>query len=555
MAARRARTRPAPGHPVLFGQETEYQVTFIAPDGATASREACTGDAVRALGRGTVCLRGRDQFDLYLADGKRVYRDDGFGLCNPEVATPECSTPDELLAHVRAGDAIAARAIGELVASREDLASATVSKACVDYQGHTNGSHENHLHAGDDPEHLAHDLLALLASRCVVTGGGGFDDTSPAIDFLCSPRVTHLEHAVSRGAQHSRAIYTLKDESLAAPGYHRVSLLSSEGVRCEASERLRFAAVALTLRAVAAGATPGDAVRLEDPLAAINTFARDPGAAARLAGGGSITALEIQHRYVDQVEARLDAPGMPPWAESACRQWRELLDLLAEDPESLVGRLDWPTKRALYRAHCARRGFQWQGLARWGLALRALLPPSPAARRGDGAGQAPGQAPRTPRLEHLLRARGRTRARIADTLARHGLSLHDLPGFVALRDELFELDIRFGEVGPDSLFGALERQGVIAPGTLDAGAVARAMAEPPPGGRAALRAAWIRHLHPQRADHACSWTGIRHLPTNGWLDLSDPFGAGAAPPAKPAADRAGAGRSRNPEPHRREVRR
>ena len=65
------------------------------------------------------------------------------------------------------------------------------------------------------------------------------------------------------------------------------------------------------------------------------------------------------------------------------------------------------------------------------------------------------------------------------------------------------------------------------------------MAEPPPGARAALRAAWIRHLQPERDAYACDWTGIRYLPSAYWLDLSDPFGGGPSPPSMPGADRVG----------------
>jgi hypothetical protein len=117
------------------------------------------------------------------------------------------------------------------------------------------------------------------------------------------------------------------------------------------------------------------------------------------------------------------------------------------------------------------------------------------------------------------------------------VSRSDLSNLAALRDELFELDIRFGDIGPDSLFASLEREGVIAAGTVGTEAIARAAAEPPPGGRAALRASWIRHLHPERDDYACDWIGIRHLPSNGWLDLSDPFGGGPAAPSVPGPER------------------
>jgi proteasome accessory factor A len=536
MAARRIRGRRMLEHPPLLGLESEYPVTFFACGGGTLSREECSGHVVRDAGRREPCLQGRDPSDLFLANGGRFYRDAGCGLCNLEYATPECTSIDELIAHARAGDAMVARAVDDYVARHDHVESAIVSMCSIDYHGHTSGSHENHLHT-QSPEQLASQLVSLLTTRPIVTGGGGFDDTSPGLDFMSSPRVSHLEYVVSRGAQHSRAIFTIKDESLAGPGYQRLQLLSSEGVRCELSERLRFAPVALVLRIVAAGARPGDSMRFAEPLAAINLFARDPSAtaAAQLASGAWVTALEVQRHYVGEVEARLSEPWMPDWAEPECSRWRWVLDALAENPHRLIGHLDWPTKRHLYQAHCERRGMPWETLPRWGLALRELLAGTrPVGRCDDVDAARP-----TPRIEPLLERRGGERTRIATTLEGHGLSMSDLPDFAALRNELFELDIRFGDIGSDSLFAALEREGLIVAGSVGTEAIARAAAEPPPGTRAALRAAWIRHLHPERDAYACDWTGIRYLPSAGRLDLSDPFGSGLAVPSIPAADLVG----------------
>lgn len=534
MAARGICDRRMLEHPPLLGLESEYPVTFFARSGGTLSREQCSARVVRDAGRREVCLQGRDEFDLFLPNGGRFYRDAGCGLCNLEYATPECSSPDELIAHARAGDALVARAVNDYVAHHGHVESATVTKCGIDYQGHTSGSHENHLHT-QSSDHLASQLVPLLTTRPAVSGGGGFDDTSPGLDFMPSPRVRHLEHVVSRGAQDSRAIFTIKGESLAPPGYQRLQLLSSDGVRCELSERLRFAPVSLVLRIVADGARPGDSMRFACPLAAANLFAGDASvtAQAQLASGDWVTALDVQHHYLGEVESRLSEAWMPAWAEAECTRWRWALEVLADDPQRLIGHLDWPTKRHLYRAHCERRGIPWETLPRWGFALREVLAGTPPVDHGDDIGE----ARRTPRIEYLLERRGAERTRIATTLERYGVSMSDLAVFAALRDEQFELDIRFGDVRADSLFASLEREGIIAAGTLGTEAVARAVAEPPAGGRAALRASWIRHLHPERDDYACDWTGIRHLPSDAWLDLSDPFGGGPAAPSIPGAER------------------
>ena len=535
-------------HPPVLGLETEYAVTFLGTRGRVLAREAHSGQVVRAVGERTVNLRGRDDFDLFLSNGGRFYRDAGCGLCNIEYATAECPSPDDLIAQARAGDQIVARAVHEYAASDGEVEGTVVSKCNLDYQGHTSGSHENHLHT-QAPRQLARQLVPLLATRVCVTGGGGFDDLSPGLDFMYSPRVRHLEQVISRGAQHSRAIFTIKDESLAGPGYQRLQLLCGEGVRCETSERLRFTTVSLALRAVEAGATPGEAVQLADPLAAINAFARDPSGEARAAlkDGRELTALELQNHYLGAIEAHLGEPYMPAWSEAACGHWRSVLDALAENPDALIGHLDWPTKRHLYRAHCRRRGIDWETLPSWGRALHTLL-----GRRGSRVRSKVALEPgSTPRLDHLLELRGPAQERAERVLGHHGLRFEDLHRFMVLRDELFELDIRYGELGPDSLFACLEREGIIAPGTVGEESVERAMTEPPTGNRAEVRAFWIRRLHPNRAAFACHWDGIRNLHGGNHLDLREPCGTDTSVSFMSAIDRAtgaDAERVRSPDP-------
>jgi hypothetical protein len=158
--------------PPLLGLESEYPVTFFAWGGGTLSREECSSHVVRDAGRREVCLLGRDEFDLFLPNGGRFYRDAGCGLCNLEYATAECASPDELVAHARVGDTMVARAVDDYVGQHDHVETAIVSKSGIDYHGHTSGSHENHLHT-QSSDHLAPQLVPMLTTRPAVTGGGG----------------------------------------------------------------------------------------------------------------------------------------------------------------------------------------------------------------------------------------------------------------------------------------------------------------------------------------------------------------------------------------------
>ncbi len=326
---------------------------------------------------------------------------------------------------------------------------------------------------------------------------------------MCSPRVRHLEYVISRGAQDSRAIFTVKEESLARLGFHRLQLLSSESVRCETSERLRFAPVAMHLRIAAAGLDPGEAMRLAHPMSAINAFARDPTgkATAELESGRKATALEIQRHYLEIAESCLSERWMPAWAEAECARWRWVLDALSDNAQSLVGRLDWPTKRFLYSAYCERHGIRWESLPRWSSALRELFPRARASK-----GNKFKSARTTPRIESMLAKRGGNRSRVAEVLHRHDLNRSDLPSFIDLRDKLFETDIRFGEIGPDSLFARLQNEGLIAAGKIGTDEVEYARNNAPPDTRAQVRATWIRKQHTKLAQQKVDSTKTRRVP-------------------------------------------
>ena len=82
----------------IFGIETEYGLTCVAPDG---TRRLTPDDAARFLFR-KVVQWGKSS-NVFLANGSRLYLDVG---SHPEYATCECDNFRDAIAHERAGDAI-----------------------------------------------------------------------------------------------------------------------------------------------------------------------------------------------------------------------------------------------------------------------------------------------------------------------------------------------------------------------------------------------------------------------------------------------------------------
>jgi hypothetical protein len=229
-------------------------------------------------------------------------------------------------------------------------------------------------------------------------------------------------------------------------------------------------------------------------------------------GGGSITAIEIQRRYLHHAEAHADAPYMPPWTRVVCERWGDVLDRLADGPARVADRLDWGIKLAMYRDRAERRGFAWHTLAEWS-ALARERELTRLARRG------------VPSPIEALLGIEMEQQRTADPEPPEATP--DQPGdrldaFIVLRNELLEIDTRWGQLGPEGLFDALDRTGVLDHGVGVEG-IEEAMEHPPDGSRAQVRGAAILRLAPHGDRYTAGWDHIFDHETGRRLDLSNPF--------------------------------
>jgi proteasome accessory factor A len=105
---------------------------------------------------------------------------------------------------------------------------------------------------------------------------------------------------------------------------------------------------------------------LEDPLAALKAWSRDPGlaACASTCDGRRLTVVELQRVYFERARhfvACGGCEGTVPHAEEILAHWDETLTLLERrDLPALARRLDWAIKLAvLERARAARPGMEW----------------------------------------------------------------------------------------------------------------------------------------------------------------------------------------------------
>jgi proteasome accessory factor A len=499
----------------LFGLETEYAVSSLGPAGQGLERETLVN---RLLALAPQRLASLPEFNggMFLCNGSRFYVDTGL---HPELATPEVHNPTDLVRYVLAGERFLAGLVAEIGRGR-GKPRVGCFRCNVDYSGQTAatwGCHESFLHLCH-PSVLPDNIIPHLVTRIIYTGAGGFDSTSRGIRFLLSPRVPHLVKVVSSSSTGERGIFHDKDEPLAGPGFHRLHILAGESLCSQRAMWLKAATTALVVALIEAGFQPGAAVRLKSPLDAMRAIAADPECKApiALASGEQSGAVAVQRHYLDLAEKYILNRCAPPWGVAACCEWRRTLDLLESGPHSLATTLDWALKLPLYRRRALKHGLSWESVCRW----------NPIVERLETALERLPHASRRPTPEVLLGPSSPIRSEVellTPWLASQGLDWDGLARFQALRDELCEADMRFGQLHGRSIFSLLDASGLLSHHAPGVDRIEEAMGSPPPYGRALRRGEAIARLAGQDGRYVCNWQGIWDQQESRYLDLSNPF--------------------------------
>jgi proteasome accessory factor A len=499
--------------PFAMGLETEYAVNSRSP------RERRTPEQLAELMAPAVrkefctmadmdCLTGS-----FLANGGRLYTDING---HPEYATPECFTPRQATAHDRAGERIVLR-VAQRVARETGVEISVVKNnlGAVRPDQFTWGNHESYL-SWAPLESTVDYLVPHLVTRLAYAGSGCLSAHDQGFGFELSQRARHLRCVTSEDTTHGRAIYCTrirKRTDRSHTGWTRAHLIGKDSQRAPLGAYLTMGATGLLFWMLNHGFIPRGDVVLAEPVRALRTVSADPWfqKKLRMIGGGEMTALEIQERYLADGEAFARRGPMPEWGAELLERWRATLDDLRADPSRLAGKLDAYTKLALYDSAMRREGFEWSEVHR-GLKLLTRL------RHGfvDGVVDRlvrEGAAPQGGDDESMRAARSIV---LAD-----GRGALDRLRFV-LRLQM--LDMKYHELG--GLFDDFCCAGQIDDSVATEADVTRAMAAAPPGGRAARRAELIR-LHAGEAGWAANWQTV-HQPFSGAeFEMTNPFDAEA----------------------------
>ena len=499
--------------PFLMGSETEYALSGRGPSGDVNADELYSwlAEVVRHE-RAWMADRGgyRGQ---YLQHGGRLYLDYGF---HPEHATPECFTPAQVACYDKAGEALLdlarRRLLDEGRASRISIVKNNLDP--IDPDHCTYGTHESYTCwvPGDT---AAAQMMPHLASRIVYAGAGALTGHPRSVGFELSQRARHIVRLTGQNTTDERALFSTrirKVSDYAPDAWFRVHLIGKDSQRAAFGIYLTFATTGLLIEMLNRGWTVGRGLQLEDPLQALRDISLDPWlrTRVRLADGRRLTALEIQEAYLAECESAVQHGGMPEWAPQAVRHWRQTLDDLRTDPLRLADRLDPYCKLLIYEHELLRADHTWEDL-RQGLEKLALL----RAAYGEDVVAAI-------LTENTANLSMEGRAEYDD--ARAIVNLYEASECDRLRFavRLQALDIHYHELG--GLYDRLHAAGRMRDVVLSEGDVERATREPPAGGRAAARGAFIRSVSGED-DWLADWQYLWHEPSGRCLDLRDPFAA------------------------------
>ena len=224
---------------LLHGLETEYAFSQFREDGEVLERRNGLRRLLVAARKRLECLPDATSAGLFLGNGSRLYLDAGN---HPELSTPECTDPWQLVRYLKAGEAILIDLAQDLDVSgvRRNQTRTSFFRSNVDYHSFvTWGCHESYQYH-DRAEAMSLELIPHFVSRIIYTGAGGFDDQSPGLEFVVSPRVAHLERVSSADSTSRRGIFHTKDEPLShGGGWHRLHVLCGESLCGEVGSFLK----------------------------------------------------------------------------------------------------------------------------------------------------------------------------------------------------------------------------------------------------------------------------------------------------------------------------
>ncbi len=301
-----------------------------------------------------------------LTNGARYYVDHA----HPEMSTPECRDALSAVVYDRAGELILIDSMN--AATQQSLTGETfvVYKDNSDRKGNAYGTHENYLLDRALPfSDVVRVATAHFISRQVFTGSGKVGSEQPGNTakgiYQLTQRADHFEEPVGLETTLKRPIVNTRDEPHAdARRYRRQHVIVGDANMCQVATFLKVGTTAIVFAMAEDGLLDGvEAIR--EPVVTLQAVSRSLAldAVIELQSGKTTTALGLQWDLLEKAQMWSDQYGLESVGETSGKlvleRWEQTLSALESDPTSLVGQIDWVTKKYLLEGYMERHGCDW----------------------------------------------------------------------------------------------------------------------------------------------------------------------------------------------------
>lgn len=282
-------------------------------------------------------LLGNNNQGKFIANGAQVYKDQ---TEKPEYAAPECVGPTAASLYDLAGQ----RIMHEIFKD----SNYRLYRLNRDKDGNYLGSHENY---SVDPSVVQGTRLGMLVSflapfiitRQIFAGAGYFQDGN----FKISQRSDCIFMLTGGTTTNTRDIVNMQrlGESY-SDKYQRLHIISGDSNMCEFPNTLKLATTCMVIDM--AEERYDIPVEIEDPVFSIRNISNHKDKSGWLTNtknGKRIDAIDIQRLYLEISRRHYGSPDVA--TKLYLDEWERVLDGLERDPMSLVGELEWPTKRQM----------------------------------------------------------------------------------------------------------------------------------------------------------------------------------------------------------------
>jgi proteasome accessory factor PafA2 len=294
-----------------------------------------------------------------LTNGARLYVDHA----HPEYSSPECRTPLEATLYDAAGEEVMRRALMVANEMIEPHQAITLYKNNSDSKGNSYGTHENYLVSRDvEFNHIVRAMVPHFVSRQIIVGAGKVGaETEPGLEnepfFQLSSRAEFFEEVVGLETTLKRPIINTRDEPHAdAERFRRLHVIIGDANMSQVATFVKLGSTALLLAALEDGGLGAFPAMPRQPVGAVRAFALDPTLTHAVVcdDDRERTAWDFQdelwHLANDYVERKgADAVAAPEEVQLVLTQWREMLDGVRDDPDSVADRIDWVAKLRIIR--------------------------------------------------------------------------------------------------------------------------------------------------------------------------------------------------------------